>query len=119
VQAFQEDAMTDHVRLEPAKRIQIRAGGQLVADTTAGYVVHEGSLPARYYVPRADIRGELRDGQGGAACPWKGQWKHLDLLIAEQHIATAAWTYYEATPVCEPIKDFVAFYPNKVEIDVE
>ncbi len=111
--------MTDHVRLEPAKRIQIRAAGQLIADTTGGYVVHEGGLPARYYVPPADVKAELADGQGGASCPWKGLWKHLDLTVAGTRIASAAWTYYEPTPVCTPIRDFVAFYPGKVEITVE
>ena len=111
--------MTDHVRLAPAPRIQIRAGGQLIADTAEGYVVHEGSLPARYYVPRAAVTAALADGQGGATCPWKGQWKHLDLDAAGTRIASAAWTYYETTPVCAPIRDFVAFYPGKVEIVVE
>ena len=110
--------MTDHVRLEPAKRIQIRAGNQPIVDTTRGYVVHEGGLPARYYVPRADVRADLGDGQGAASCPWKGQWKHLDVTIAGNRIENAAWTYYEPTPLCEPIRDFVAFYPDKVQIDV-
>lgn len=110
--------MTDHVRLERAPRIQIRARGQSIADTTGGYIVHEGGLPARYYVPRADIRGEITDGEGGARCPWKGLWKHLDLTANGQRIANAAWTYYETTPVCAPVQDFVAFYPNKVQIEV-
>jgi len=111
--------MPDHVRVEPVKHIQIRAGGQLIADTAAGYVVHEGSLPARYYVPRAAVTAALADGQGGASCPWKGRWKHLDLDVAGARIASAAWTYYETTPVCAPIRDFIAFYPGKVEIVVE
>jgi uncharacterized protein (DUF427 family) len=52
--------------------------------------------------------------------PWKGLWKHLDVTTGGQRIANAAWTYYEATPVCEPIRDFLAFYPNKVDaIDVD
>lgn len=110
--------MTDHVRLEPAPRIQIRAGGEAIVDTTAGYIVHEGGLPARYYVPRADVRADLGDGQGGARCPWKGLWKHLDLTVAGTRISSAAWTYYETTPACDPVKGFVAFYPSKVEIIV-
>ena len=110
--------MSDHVTLEPVSRIQIRLGSELITDTSAGYVVHEGGLPDRYYVPRADVRGELSDGTGAASCPWKGKWKHLDLSVGGQRITTAAWTYYEATQVCEPIRDFVAFYPNKVEIVV-
>jgi uncharacterized protein (DUF427 family) len=111
--------MTDHVRLEPAKRIQIRVGGQPIVDTVRGYVVHEGGLPARYYVPRDEVRAEIADGEGGARCPWKGLWKHLDVVPAGgAKIANAAWTYYETTPVCEPVRDFLAFYPNKVEIEV-
>ncbi|MBC7977684.1 MAG: DUF427 domain-containing protein [Myxococcales bacterium] len=111
--------MTDHVTLEPAPRIQIRAGGQLITDTTAGYVVHERGLPDRYYVPRADVRGELVDGAGDGRCPWKGQWRHLDLTVAGTRIPAAAWTYGETTPVCAPIRDFIAFYPGKVDaIDV-
>jgi uncharacterized protein (DUF427 family) len=126
--------MTDHVRLEPAGRIRIRAAGQSIVDTTRGYVVHEVGLPDRYYVPRDEVRAEIADGQGGARCPWKGLWKHLDVIIPAagpaagatagataggQRISNAGWTYYEATPTCAPIQDFIAFYPTKVDaIDV-
>jgi uncharacterized protein (DUF427 family) len=109
--------MTDHVRLEPAKRIQIRVGDQPIVDTARGYIVHEGQYPARYYVPRDEVRADITDGQGGAKCPWKGLWKHLDLTAGGQRIANAAWTYYDTTPVCEPIRDFIAFYPDKVAIE--
>jgi uncharacterized protein (DUF427 family) len=112
--------MTDRVKLEPASRIQVRAGGQTIVDTTRGYVVHEAGLPARYYVPPDEVRGDVSDGQGGARCPWKGQWKHLDLTVGGRRIENAAWTYYDATPTCEAIRDFIAFYPSKVDaIDVE
>lgn len=116
--------MTDHVRLEPAGRIRIRAAGQPIVDTTRGYVVHEVGLPDRYYVPRDEVRAEIADGQGGSKCPWKGLWKHLDVIVpsagaAGRRIINAAWTYYEATPTCAPIQDFIAFYPTKVDaIDV-
>lgn len=112
--------MSDHVRLEPAARIQIRVAGQSIADTARGYIVHEAGLPPRYYVPRDDVRAEIADGQGAARCPWKGQWKHLDLIAGGVRIANAAWTYHETTAVCAPIEDYLAFYPDKVDaIDVE
>ena len=109
--------MVDHVRLEPAHRIQIHVNGHPIADTTRGYIVHEGSYPPRYYVPRDDVRADITDGQGAARCPWKGLWKHLDVTAAGQRIPNAAWTYYETTPVCEPIRDFIAFYPDRVTIE--
>jgi uncharacterized protein (DUF427 family) len=111
--------MADHVRLEPARRIQIRAAGEPIVDTARGVVVHEGSYPPRYYVPRDEVRASIDDGQGGARCPWKGLWKHLDVTVGSQRIGNAAWTYYDTTPVCESIRDFIAFYPDKVEIVAE
>jgi uncharacterized protein (DUF427 family) len=110
--------MADHVRLEPAPRIRVRAGGQSIVDTTRGYIVHEGNLPPRYYVPRDEVHAEITDGQGGAKCPWKGLWKHVDLTTGGVTIGNAAWTYYETTPVCEPVKGFLAFYPDKVALEV-
>jgi uncharacterized protein (DUF427 family) len=112
--------MTDHVRLAPVKRVVVRLGGQPIVDSARGVVVFEGVLPPRYYVPRADIHGELADGTGAASCPWKGKWKHLDLKVGDTKVPNAAWTYFDPTPECEQIRDFVAFYPDKVEsLDVE
>lgn len=112
--------MTDHVKLEPSARIQVRIDGQLIVDTTRGIVVHEGGLPVRYYVPLDEVRAEVADGQGSARCPWKGLWKHLDVTAGGRRIRNAGWTYYQPTPNCESIRDFIAFYPDKVDaIDVE
>ena len=82
-------------------------------DTERAFVVHEGGLPARYYVPRDDVRAELSEGQGAASCPWKGKWRHLDVTAGGKRVANAAWTYHETTPVCDPIRDHVAFYQDK------
>jgi uncharacterized protein (DUF427 family) len=112
--------LSEHVRLAPVKRVVVRLGGQSIVDSARGVVVFEGVLPPRYYVPRDDVHGELSDGTGAATCPWKGKWKHLDLKAGEQRVANAGWTYFEPTPVCESIREFVAFYPDKVEsLDVE
>ncbi len=110
--------MPEHVRLEPVPRIRIRVGGETIVDTTRGYVVHEGTLSDRYYVPAAEVHGTLTATADGGRCPWKGAWRHLDLATGGTTIPKAAWTYYETTPVCGPIQDHVAFYANKVEIDV-
>jgi uncharacterized protein (DUF427 family) len=109
--------MGEHVRVEAVPQVRVRLGGETIVDTARGYVVHEGNLPARYYVPAEDVRGTLTPTADGATCPWKGQWRHLDLAVGGTTIPKAAWTYYETTPVCEPIRNFVAFYGNKLEID--
>ncbi len=107
--------MSDHVRLTAVPRLRVRFAGETIVDTERGHVVHEGALPPRYYVPREDIRAEVTDTTDGAACPWKGQWRHLDLTLGAKRAPAAAWTYYATTPVCAPIQGFVAFYANKVD----
>jgi uncharacterized protein (DUF427 family) len=107
--------MTEHVRIEPARHVRVYIGGQLAAETTHGYVVHEVGLPDRYYVPRADVRANVTDGSGTGVCPWKGTWKHLDVEMGGKSLPNGAWTYYEATPLGAPIKELIAFYENKVD----
>lgn len=112
--------MTDHVRLSPVPHIRVRLGGVDIVDTTRGYVVLEGVYPPRYYVPREDVKAELTDTSDGGTCPWKGEWRHLDLTAGGQKVGRAAWSYHATTPVCAPIQGFVAFYANKVDaIEVE
>ena len=110
--------MSEIVRVEPASRIRVMLADHVVADTERGYTVYEQGLPPRYYVPRDDVRAELAPGEGAASCPWKGEWRHLDLIAGGQRIANAGWTYETPSPICEPIRDFVAFYPDKLDVQV-
>ncbi len=108
--------MSDHVRLTPHHgELTVRAAGALVAETRRAVVVHEAGLPPRYYIPREDVRADVSIGQGSGKCPWKGEWRHLDVSVGGKRIANAAWTYFATTAICDPVKDFVAFYAEKVD----
>jgi len=109
----------DRVQVEPARHVRVELAGKIVADTSHGYIVHEVGLPDRYYVPRSDVHAKLADGHGAGTCPWKGKWKHLDVDVEGVNLGNGAWTYYETTPVCGPLRDHVAFYENKFQIRVE
>lgn len=109
--------MSDRVRLEPHNgTLRVESGATLIAETTRAQIVHEQGLPARYYVPRQDVRAEIVDGQGAGVCPWKGQWRHVGVKLGDKTVPNAGWTYFETTPSCEPVRDFIAFYPEKVTI---
>ena len=98
------------------KRVHVRLGGVDIVDTANGYVVFEGTLSPRYYVPRADVKAEISKGEGAASCPWKGKWEHVTLQAGGKTVPNAAWTYFETTPVCKPIENFLAFYADKVDL---
>ncbi len=107
--------MADHVRVNAAARIRVVFGGEVIVDTDRGFAVHEGGLPPRYYVPRDSVRAQLKDTDDVGACPWKGKWRHLDVVVGAKRVASAAWTYDSVTEVTRPIEGFVSFYPNKVD----
>jgi uncharacterized protein (DUF427 family) len=113
--------MADHVRVSPVARIRVVLGGETIVDTDRGYVVHEGGLPSRYYVPREDVRAELTATADVGSCPWKGQWRHLDVTLGgeggagSQRLPKGAWVYDSTLEVAKPIEGFVSFYPHKVD----
>jgi uncharacterized protein (DUF427 family) len=108
--------MSDRVSIAAAPHIRVMLGTELVAETRHGYVIHEQGLSDRYYVPTADVKAALTPGSGAGSCPWKGEWKHLDVTVAGTKVANGGWTYFESKPVTEPTKNMVAFYANKFTI---
>src|SRR4051812_13168040 len=108
--------MSERVSVDPVATIKVMLAGDVVAETTRGYVVHEQGLNDRYYVPVEDVRADLSPGVGAGTCPWKGAWKHLDVTVAGQRIANGAWTYFESKPATAATKDFIAFYDSKFQI---
>lgn len=108
--------MSERVRVESVPQIKVTLGNQVVAESQRGYVIHEQGLPDRYYVPVADVRASLAPGTGSGTCPWKGEWKHLNVSIGGTEVANGAWTYFSSKPATEMTKDFVAFYDAKFQI---
>lgn len=108
--------MQDRVRVEAlGRKLKITLGGGPIVETTRALVVHEVGLPARYYVPREDVRAVLTAGSGEGRCPWKGHWRHLDVQAGATRVASGAWTYDEVTPACAGIRDHVAFYGERMD----
>jgi uncharacterized protein (DUF427 family) len=107
--------MFEYIRILPVKRVRIRVGTETFVDSARGMVLYEGVLPARYYVPREDVKAEISDGADLAVCPHKGRWKGLDVTVGGTKIAAASWSIYEPTRATESLKDFVAFHGGKVD----
>ena len=104
-------------RLEPvAKRIEIRFGGETIADTTRAMRVLETSHPPVYYIPPADVRLEfLTTASGSSVCEWKGAATYYDVAVGERVAPAAAWSYDDPTPAFRPISGYLAFYPGRMD----
>lgn len=104
-------------RLEDcSKRLRIIASGITIASTRKAKRVLETSHPPVYYLPPEDIRMDLLVVSSGQSwCEWKGRAQYFDLVGVQQPIREAAWSYSSPTTQFASIKNFVAFYPGKMD----
>jgi uncharacterized protein (DUF427 family)/predicted MFS family arabinose efflux permease len=99
------------------ERVTVRAGGRIVADTTAALRLQESTYPAVYYVPLADVDPALIEPSNTTSyCPFKGTASYYDVVTPDGTIADAVWTYPTPYPAVADIAEHVAFYADRVEI---
>ncbi|MFL5804274.1 MAG: DUF427 domain-containing protein [Roseiflexaceae bacterium] len=104
-------------RLEDSGRhIQVIFNGVVIADTRRAKRVLETSHPPVYYIPPEDLRLEyLTATDRETFCEWKGQASYYSITVGERTAANVAWFYPRPTAEFASIKDYVAFYPSKMD----
>lgn len=106
-----------------ARRVLVRAGGQVVADTVRALRVLETASPPVFYVCPDDVRLELLDaGMGGSACEWKGLARYWSVRVRDREgglLENAAWSYPEPFPEFAALRDWLSFYPARVACSVD
>jgi uncharacterized protein (DUF427 family) len=108
----------DHpITITPAaKRVTVRFNGRPVATSSRALVLQEASYPAVYYIPRADVTpGALVKTAHSTHCPYKGDASYFTLTVDGTTAENAVWSYETPFPAMAEIKEYVAFYPNKVD----
>ena len=98
------------------KRVLVKAGDVVIADTIRGITLREANYPAVQYIPREDVRMDLlQRSQTHTYCPYKGEASYFSIPAGGEKSVDAVWTYEEPYPAMAEIKDHVAFYPTRVE----
>lgn len=96
--------------------IEIELGGRTIVDTDRAKRVLETSHPPVYYVPPEDIRdGILSKTSRHTFCEWKGQAHYYTVTSGDRVERDAAWAYADPAPGFTSIKDYVAFYPSRMD----
>ncbi len=101
--------------------VRVTSGDQTIAETTDALELREAAYPAVYYVPLADVDpAALRPSSTTSHCPYKGDASYYDVVDpnTRQAIDDAVWQYRTPYPSVSQISGYVAFYPNKVQIEV-
>lgn len=104
-------------RLEKSlKPIKVVFNQVVVANSCNTYRVLETSHPPMYYIPTEDVQLEyLEVTPKRSFCEWKGLAGYYNLLVKDQKVINAAWYYPQPTTEFELIKDYIAFYPSKMD----
>jgi len=99
------------------KRMQVRYGDHVIADSAMALTLQESTYPAVIYFPREDVSMEFFSRtEKTTHCPYKGDANYYTILMDGRFADNAVWTYEHTYPAMESIQDRLAFYPNQVEI---
>jgi len=104
-------------RVEPLRHVaRVEFDGVTVARSGSALRVLETSHPPTIYFPRADVRLEsLKPSRGMTLCEWKGRASYFDIAGEHRTAASAAWTYAYPRPAYRALRDYIAFYPGRVD----
>jgi len=97
-------------------RIVVTVAGRVVADTRDALTLREAHYPPVFYIPRRDIdMAQLERTQHSTYCPYKGDATYFSIPSGGERSVNAIWTYESPYPAVEPIREHLAFYPDRVD----
>lgn len=100
-----------------AARVVVSLAGRTIADTRAALALKEASYPPVYYIPRADLDLSLLERTDHQTyCPYKGECSYYSIPIGGERSVNAVWSYEDPYAAVAAIKDYVAFYPDRVDV---
>ena len=96
--------------------VVVSVAGRVVADTRAALTLRETAYKPVTYIPRSDVDMSLLARTSHTTyCPYKGDCAYYSIPLGGERAVNAVWTYEAPYPAVAAIKDYVAFYPNRVD----
>jgi uncharacterized protein (DUF427 family) len=97
-------------------RVVVKVGGKVIADTSNALTLREASYPPVQYIPRQDVdMAALTRSEHTTYCPYKGDASYYSIPVGGDRSHNAVWTYESPFEAMAQIKDYVAFYPDRVD----
>ncbi|MBT3371249.1 MAG: DUF427 domain-containing protein [Rhodospirillaceae bacterium] len=105
------------VHFEPCpKRIRVTFNGETIADSARAQYLCETKHDPVYYFPLADVRQDLLVATDNFThCPFKGDAAYWTVKVGEREAENAVWSYSTPYPETAEIKDYVAFYWDRMD----
>jgi uncharacterized protein (DUF427 family) len=99
--------------------VEIELDGQTIAESDRAVRLDETGLPARYYIPRDDVRTDvLVPTSHKTTCPYKGEASYWSVQLGDKVYDNIVWGYQTPIPAAEGITGLLCFYPDRVDVTV-
>ena len=108
----------DHpISIEPNRsRVVVKVGGKIIADTSNALTLREASHLPVQYIPRRDVdMAALARSEHTTYCPYKGDASYYSIPVGSERSRNAVWTYETPFEAMAQIKDYLAFYPDRID----
>lgn len=124
----EDDEVYVHVRdpyhrvdvLNSSRHVRIERDGVVLAETRRPRLLFETSLPARTYIPLADVDQDLLEPSATTTqCPYKGVATYYSVRVGEELVTDLAWRYPFPIPELPKVEGLVAFFDEKVDVYVD
>ena len=108
----------DHpIAVTPAgERVTVTVAGRQIADTREALTLKEAAYPPVHYIPRKDVdMSQLERTSHQTYCPYKGDCAYYSIPAGGQRSVNAVWTYEAPYAAVSEIREYLAFYPGRVD----
>lgn len=106
--------------LPSSRHVRVLIDGVVVADSHRPWLLFETGLPVRYYLPKVDVRMDLLEPTDShTACPYKGTASYWSAVVNGQRHDDIVWSYPQPLPESTRIGGLVAFYNDRVTLEVD
>ena len=108
----------DHpMSVAPTKgRVTAAVNGIRIADTREAVTLKEAAYPPVQYIPRKDVdMTQLQRTAHQTYCPYKGDCTYYSIPAGGERSVNAVWSYEAPHPAASAIREYLAFYPDRVD----
>ena len=117
-----QESVWDYPRPPVARRcnrkVEVKAGGTIVARSDSSYRLLETASPPSFYIAPGDIDwDQLVEVAGSSVCEWKGAARYW--ALASNPALPVAWDYPRPRARFDLLKNHASFYPGRIDCLVD
>jgi len=107
--------------LQSSRHVRVEVNGVILAETRSPRLLYETGLAVRTYIPKTDCRMDLWVASDlTTGCPYKGTAHYYDVILPSgEKFKDIIWWYPTTILETAPIRGYVAFYDEKVDVWVD